>query len=80
MVKRKNDNLAPMAPDEVCAWIRGKIRGKVGDRQENQARVYASHGRYYIKFHVPSKYADYSGSYRRSQLVELFKAMGKEVG
>ena len=69
-MKEKKVDLSKLKPDEVIAWINGEIREGLGDRVENKARIYASHGYYYIKLKKGEHYC-----LRRRQVPESVRAL-----
>ena len=66
--------LQDLKPDQVVALIRKKIREALGDKAENNATVFASHGYYYVSVAE----AGIGGrTLRRSSLRKFFKELKK---
>ncbi len=70
--------LEQMKPDQVCAWIKQKIRERYGDKAENKSNVWASHGFYYVLIYQGRKgkrieYTEFT--LRRKNLPALFKSL-----
>jgi hypothetical protein len=64
-------NLQEMTPDEVCTYVRQTIRRKLGDEAENESRVYAGHGYFYVA--VPGVRDGNCYAMRRAQLPKYLK-------
>jgi hypothetical protein len=66
--------LQELKPDQVVALIRKRIRQTLGDKVENKATVFASHGYYYVS--VPGTGLGLR-TLRRSSLPTFFKELKK---
>lgn len=73
--------LDTLKPDEVCAWIKKRIRELFGDFAENKSNVWAANGFYYIylyrgKVHNSIRFTEFT--LRRKSLPKLFKQLKKD--
>lgn len=73
-------SLNRMAPDEVCGWIQGKIRSVCGDTVENNSRVYARNGYYFIELRNWKRHTViYSPGLRRQKIAAWLKGQWPRV-
>lgn len=66
-------NIEAMTPDEVCAWVRRRLREKLGDEIENQSTITCRRGSYYVG--LPGR--EVVGM-RRKRLAEFVKGLKRE--
>lgn len=65
------NKLNALKPDGVIGYLRRVIREKLGDKTENKAEIFASHGRYYVTLPRCDQV-----KLRRSQIPAYLKTIG----